>query len=565
VQQLDGFLFSLPDFVIGNSSDCVVNVPGPFWPSTFTPADMPYDSLKGKTIRYHSAPDGSFGIFSITNKQQQQTITTFLKSNGDANYNTIAKGDSNTVTIEQRNNRALYLKPRNMISSDTQHIEITKTFEEALNNYRSIGRYLMPLAENTPAWIKEAVILEIYPDYFKGGFKEIAGKLQFYKDIGFNTVYLMPHWKGGYSPIDLYTVNEKYGTKEDLQALVKTAHSLGMHVLFDMVIHGFNAASPVIQQHPEFFYRDAHDSLMIHPAWGSVMTDFMNPSYQQYMKDYVLYDQKTFDIDGYRVDAASFKGPNWNKAIPYPAYKSGTASPLLMKIMLDALQKKNKNATLLSEVFGPVFYTVSNFAHDNQTEALSFLLKEMQAGRYHLSQYKKHLQYVYSSLPKGAVRVFYTRNHDTSWFYEFNGYSPLFLTLEAIHAFFGVPEAFAGDAGYKFNPDDDPATYGYYKKLFTARKQYPEFRNGQKLFGEVNCSDADIFTAMARDSRQSSVFIASAAPQTKKVTVTMASNFLSGTPVATDVIHQTNIEVLKSKNGLTLTLEPNQVVVVRLQ
>ncbi|MFK0577060.1 hypothetical protein, partial [Acetobacter fabarum] len=83
-----------------------------------------------------------------------------------------------------------------------------------------------------------------------------------------------------------------------------------MKVLFDMVIHGFNTQSPVVQQHPQFFYRDERDSLMIHPAWGSVMTDFMNGAYQQYMKDYVLYDQTRFGNDGYRVDAASYKGPN---------------------------------------------------------------------------------------------------------------------------------------------------------------------------------------------------------------------------------------------------------------
>lgn len=158
---------------------------------------------------------------------------------------------------------------------------------------------------------------------------------------------------------------------------------------------------------------------MIHPSWGSVMTDFMDSSYNRYMTDYVLYDQQTYGIDGYRVDAAAYKGPNWDRNILYPAYQSGSHSPQLIRTMLEALQKNNPEVTMLSEVFGPVFYTVSNFVHDNQTEALSFLVKEIDNNRYSISRYQNHLQHVYSALPKGAIRVFYSRNHDTSWFADF--------------------------------------------------------------------------------------------------------------------------------------------------
>ncbi|MEJ7712336.1 MAG: hypothetical protein WKF84_21385 [Pyrinomonadaceae bacterium] len=37
-----------------------------------------------------------------------------------------------------------------------------------------------------------------------------------------------------------------------------------------------------------------------------------------------------------------------------------------------------------------------------------------------------------TALPIGANRVFYTRNHDTSWFYHFNGYTPRFMSMEAV-------------------------------------------------------------------------------------------------------------------------------------
>ncbi len=564
-QQTDGFYFLLPHFVAGIINNCIVNVTGPFWPATFTPADTPYDSLKNKSINYHAAPDGGFGLFSLTNTKLQTTISVFLKTNGDANYDMALNGDGSTFSIIQKNNKAVYLKPGERILSDTQHIIITKDFNEAMQAYRRITTRNMPLAKATPSWVKEAVILEILPDYFKGGFKEISAKLPFYKEIGFNTIYLMPHWSGGYSPIDLYEIEKDHGTKEDLQNLVHTAHRLGLRVLFDMVIHGFNKTSPVIQKHPEFFYRDVNDSMMIHPSWGSVMTDFMNPSYQQYMKDYVGYEYKTFGIDGYRVDAASYKEPNRNIKIPYPAYRSGAASPQLMQMMLDTLRNKNKEATLLSEVFGPVFYTVSNFAHDNQTEAMSFLIKEIEARRFSLSQYKKHIQYVYNCLPKGANRVFYTRNHDTSWFYEFFGYTPLFMNLEAIHTFFGIPEVFAGDAGYKFNPDDDSATFRFYKKLFAARKKFPEFVYGQKVLDAVESNNADVFTGLVKDEKHSSVLVVSGSGEPLNIKLSVAPQYLKRSFFsATDILHNKTESGKYINKKIELQLKPFQVIIIRL-
>ncbi len=567
-EKFSGFYFTLP-FAIGEAKDCVVNVPGPFWPFNFTPAGTPYDSLKNINRSYHNAPDGGFGIFSVTNNILQTTCTAFIKTNGDAGYSTSISGNGKSFSLEQKNNIALYLSAGQTVKSDTQQIVITKNFDEALRHYRSVSSQRMHLQMKTAQWAKEAVILEILPEYFKNGFKGITQKLSFYKDIGFNTIYLMPHWKGGYSPIDLYMINSEYGTHEDLQLLVKTAHGLGMKVLFDMVIHGFNKESRVIAEHPEFFYRDHNDTLMIHPNWGSVMTDFMNPAYRQYMKEYVLHDQQTFGNDGYRVDAAAYKGPNWNKAITYPAYRSGAASPQLMQIMLDALQMKKPETVLLSEIFGPVFYTVSNFVHDNQTEAMSFLIKEIEAGRYYINQYKKHIQHVYSVLPKGAVRVFYSRNHDTSWFYEFFGYTPTFMSLEAIHVLFGVPEVFAGDPNYKFNPDDDYNTFKHYKRLFTAKKSFPEFTAGDIFLNEVKADNPNIFSGIRKNLEHTSLALISASNKEERVNIEIDKKFMTGKKevVFTDILNGLTgkIKIDTSKNQISCKLNPFQALIIRLK
>ncbi len=178
------------------------------------------------------------------------------------------------------------------------------------------------------------------------------------------------------------------------------------------------------------------------------------------------------------------------------AYRSGSAAPELMRAMLTAMRQKKPDAVLLSEVFGPVFYSVCNFAHDNQTEAITLLLEKMAKGQYTAADYKTHLMNVFAALPVGANRVFYARNHDTDWFYHFDGYTPRFMAFEAVHALFGIREAFAGDPDHKYNPDDDPRTYAQYKSLFALRKRTPAFVRGAMRLHEVTCTNRMVFIGL---------------------------------------------------------------------
>jgi 1,4-alpha-glucan branching enzyme len=136
----------------------------------------------------------------------------------------------------------------------------------------------------------------------------------------------MPHWTGGYSPIDPYTVEPSIGSAEDLKEMVKTAHSLGMRVLLDLVIHGVNRLSPIVRQRPELFQKDEHGLIVPHQTWGSMSTDAASPAYRQYMTDLALHDLRTYDIDGYRVDANAYKMPNWDPAAPDSPGVSGPAT-----------------------------------------------------------------------------------------------------------------------------------------------------------------------------------------------------------------------------------------------
>lgn len=563
--KLENFTFRFPGLALGDPADCRVSVPGPWWPKTYFAPNTPYAQLAAdperKTTGFHGAPDAGFGLVTITNPAAGKTLAAWMDTaGGEANYRPSLSSDGARLTLAFTNNRLYRLLPGQAVESDVQRLEIVDgALPAALARYRENVARTMPLDARTPAWVREAVILEVYPDYYKEGFKGITAKLPFYKDIGFNVVYLMPHWQGGYSPLDPAAVEPKYGTPDDLKALVREAHRLGMKVLFDMVIHGFQKSSPILKSRPDLFIHDEQGNIVPHPTWGSMSTDWAAPAYRKYMVDLVLHDLREYDIDGYRVDAASYKGASWDAKSPRPAYESGSAAPAVMRAMLGALREKKPDAVLLSEVFGPVFYSVCNFGHDNQAEAVPFFLEQMDEGRATARDYKEHLAQVFDLLPAGANRVIYARNHDASWFYRFGGYTPRFLALDAIHALVALPEIFAGDPKHGPNPDDDPATYAFYKRVFALRRELPELARGDVNLRGVSCDNPQVFTALRTLNGHTTLIAVSLSDKPETATITLPAG--SGQQLRLrDAQTGQSVEAA----GGRLTLKPFQVLAGRL-
>lgn len=309
---------------------------------------------------------------------------------------------------------------------------------------------------------------------------------------------------------------------------------------------------------------DEQGQLALHPTWKSVTTDWAAPAYQQYMNELVTHDLKTYGIDGYRVDAATYKGPGWDAKLSYPAYRTGSAAPELMKGMLAAMRLVKPDTVLLSEVFGPVFYSVCNLVHDNQTEAPQMLLEKMEAGEINAAHYKAHLADVFDALPAGANRVYYTRNHDTSWFYHFNGYTPRFMAMEAVHALFAIPEIFAGDPKNGPHPDTDPNVYNYYRKLFAVRERMPELVDGEVLLREAASDNKQILTGLRRMNNQLTLVAVSFSDKTEEAGVTINTPQPVGKVKLLDPISGETLEANATGKRVMLKLKPFQVLIGRL-
>jgi glycosidase len=562
------FRFDFPNLLIGDPADCLFDAPGPFpfyengKMVPFFP-NMPLAKIAGQDLTVGSAPDLGFGLLILSNPRFGACTAGWMELDGAlVNYRPSYRSDGRSVDFRFDEERACRLSPAQAISSSRQVLFFATHHRQILAEYRRGVITHMPLAPDTPPWIRDAVILEVFLKYFPDGLKGLRARLPFFRDLGINTVYIMPHWLGGYAPIDFYTVDPAYGSTADLCDVVQAAHDLGMHVLFDMVIHGFDPASPVIKAHPEFFCRGADGQIALHPEWKSATPDWVHPGYRNYMAGLARHHAETYGFDGYRVDAAAYKGPNWDRNLTYPAYFSGTAAHDLLYGMLNAIRSVNPEGILLNEVFGPGFYRVCDIAHDNMTMGPQLFLEKLAVGEATARDYKLHMQSVQELLPPGALRVYFARNHDTSWFYHFNGYTPQFLALDAVHSLLAIPELFTGDPDHGPNPDDDPRIWDFYRKLLARRKEWLELTHGEILFRDVDCDQPLVFCGLRRLDRQITLVAVSFGDTPLATTLSLSVDTPPNLHLLDLLDSQPRAHEYKGRR-IHLTIEPGQVLLGR--
>ena len=109
-----------------------------------------------------------------------------------------------------------------------------------------------------------------------------------------------------YSIKDYYAVDPNYGTVGDYKRLVSEAHARGMKVIMDLVAD-HTAWGSVLMQHPEFYKHDSRGKIISPvPEWTDVAAlNYGNPELRQYMIAMLKYWVQTYDVDGFRCDAAA--------------------------------------------------------------------------------------------------------------------------------------------------------------------------------------------------------------------------------------------------------------------
>lgn len=98
-----------------------------------------------------------------------------------------------------------------------------------------------------PAWLEKAVFYQIYPSSFydsnadgMGDLRGVIAKLDYLTELGVNAIWLNPCFcstfkDGGYDITDFRHVDPRFGTDEDLAALLEECHRRGIKLCLDMV------------------------------------------------------------------------------------------------------------------------------------------------------------------------------------------------------------------------------------------------------------------------------------------------------------------------------------------
>ncbi|KAK9481643.1 glycoside hydrolase superfamily [Lipomyces starkeyi] len=130
----------------------------------------------------------------------------------------------------------------------------------------------------TNEWWKESVVYQIYPNSFKdsngdgiGDIPGITSELDYIKSLGVEIVWVCPFYKSpqydmGYDISDYQDVYEKYGTVEDVDALIQGCHERGMRIIFDLVVNHTSHLHAWFQESASSKTNPKHDWYIWRPA-----------------------------------------------------------------------------------------------------------------------------------------------------------------------------------------------------------------------------------------------------------------------------------------------------------
>lgn len=176
---------------------------------------------------------------------------------------------------------------------------VTRRYRKAIMS--NSEAYEVPSYEGRQWW-KEAVVYQVYPRSFNdangdgiGDLKGITEKLPYLAKLGINVIWLSPVFDSpnvdnGYDISDYFAIMSDFGTMEDFDEMLETAHKHGIKILMDLV------ANHTSDQHP----------------WFKESRSSKDNPYRDY---YIWKDPKGFDENGKPIPpnnwASEFGGPAW--------------------------------------------------------------------------------------------------------------------------------------------------------------------------------------------------------------------------------------------------------------
>lgn len=173
-----------------------------------------------------------------------------------------------------------------------------------------------------PQSLEKQIIYEMHIGTFArlnastvGTFSDAIAKLDYLKDLGVNTIELMPitsmaaSFGWGYAPSALYSVESMYGGMFGLKNFVKESHRRGLSVILDTVYNHVMPSSDLWQfdgwnennRGGIYFYNDNRGDT----PWGG-RPDYGREAVRSFILDNVAMWFTDYHVDGLRVDSTIY-------------------------------------------------------------------------------------------------------------------------------------------------------------------------------------------------------------------------------------------------------------------
>ncbi len=132
-------------------------------------------------------------------------------------------------------------------------------------------------------------------------------------DLGYNAVQLMavmehPYYASfGYHVSNFFAVSSRFGTPEELKALIDTAHGMGVLVIMDLVhSHAVKNLNEGLSQFDGTGHQYFHAGVKgEHIAWDSRCFDYNKYEVQRFLLSNIRYWLETYRFDGVRFDGVT--------------------------------------------------------------------------------------------------------------------------------------------------------------------------------------------------------------------------------------------------------------------
>jgi len=307
-----------------------------------------------------------------------------------------------------------------------------------------------------PLWYRDAVIYQLNVKAFfdsngdgVGDFKGVTAKLDYVKELGVNTIWLMPFYPSplrddGYDIAEYEDVHPQYGTLDDFREMLAEAHKRGLRVITELVMNHtsdqhpwFQAARKAPPGSPERDFYVWSDTDEIYKGTRIIFTDTetsnwtWDPVARQFFWHRFFSHQPDLNFDNPAVLEAMLKTMRFwldmgvdgfrLDAIPYLVERDGTSNEnlpethVVIKKLRAAIDAEYKNRFLLAEAnMWPE--DVREYFGDGDECHMAYHFPLMPRMYMAIAQEERHpiieiLQQT-PEIPDGCQWAIFLRNHD---------------------------------------------------------------------------------------------------------------------------------------------------------